>query len=134
MRVFLSYSGADQDFARRLAFKLSEQGLEVWDPREQLFPGDNWSLRIGEALKESRAMVVLLSPESMKSEFVRREIQYALGARNYEGRIFPVVVRPTDEVPWILRKFQILHAKNNPAQIGKRIATALGREAKALVE
>ena len=125
MRVFLSYTTADEDFAKQLGSHLSRRGCEVWDPSEQVFPGDNWLLKICEALKESNAMVVLLSPDSIKSEWVRREIEYAIGDRNYEGRVFPVVVRPTDEVPWILRKFQILRANNNPAEISKRIATAL---------
>ena len=127
MRVFLSYSTADEDFAKQLGSHLSRRGCDVWDPSEQLFPGDNWLLKIGEALKESKAMVVLLSPDSTKSEWVRREIEYAVGHRNYEGRLFPVLVRPTDEVPWILRKFEILRANDNAAEISKRIATALRR-------
>jgi hypothetical protein len=129
MRVFLSYATADEDFAKQLASHLSKQGCEVWDPSEQLFPGDNWLLKIGEALRKSKAMVVLLSPDSIRSEWVRREIEYAVGDRNYKRRVFPVVVRPTDEVPWILRKFRILRANDNPAEIGKRIATALRRVA-----
>src|SRR3990172_3346322 len=110
MQVFLSYSEADREFARQLAEQLSNRGCEVWDPSDQLFPGDNWPLKTGEALKESKAMVVLLSPDSMKSEWVRGEIQYALGSRNYEGRVFSVLVRPTADIPWILSKFQILRA------------------------
>jgi hypothetical protein len=129
MQVFLSYSTADEDFAKKLGSHLSMRGIEVWDPSEQLLPGDNWALKIGQALEESRAMIVLLSPDSMKSEWVRRDIEYALGDRNYEGRIFPVVVRRTEEVPWILHKFQILRAKNNPAEISKRIAGVLRQEA-----
>jgi hypothetical protein len=81
MRVFLSYTTADEDFAKQLGSHLSKRGCEVWDPSEQLFPGDNWSLKIGEALKQSKAMVVLLSPDSIKSEWVRREIEYAIGDR-----------------------------------------------------
>lgn len=129
MRVFLSYTAADKDFAKQLASHLSNQGCDVWDPSDQLFPGDNWPLKIGEALKESKAMVVLLSPESMKSEWVRGEIQYAIGDRNYEGRVFPVLVRQTEEIPAIFRQFNILRANKNPAEISKRIASALGRVA-----
>ena len=129
MRVFLSYTAADKDFAKQLSSHLSRRGCDVWDPSDQLFTGDNWSLKIGEALKESKAMVVLLSPDSMKSESVRREIEYAIGDRNYAGRGFPVLVRPTEEIPWILRKFEILRANKNPAQISKRIASILGRVA-----
>ena len=145
MQVFLSYSDADRGFARQLASQLSKRGCEVWDPSDQLFPGDNWPLKIGEALQESKAMVVLLSPDSMKSEWVRREIEYALGNRNYEGRLFPVLVRPAREIPWILRDLQTLRkdaakaggaiAKasfdrvnihgGDPAKVGDEIATAL---------
>ena len=128
MRVFLSHSEADADLAKKLVAQLSELGIEVWDPSEQVLPGDNWALKIGQALQESRAMIVLLSPDSTKSEQVRREISYALGDRNYEGRIFPVMVRPTEEVPWILHKFHMLRA-NSPAQISKHIAGALKQEA-----
>jgi len=129
MRVFLSYSSADADFAKQLASQLARQGCDVWDPTDQIFPGDNLWLKIGNALKESRAMVVLLSPSSTKSERVRREVEYAIGDRNYEGRVFPVLVRPTAEIPWILRKFEILRANKDPSEVSKRIATALKRVA-----
>jgi len=127
VQVFLSYSDADRDFARQLASQLSKQKCEVWDPSDQLFPGDNWPLKIGEALKQSKAMVVLLSPDSMKSEWVRGEIQYAIGSRDYEGRVFPVLVRKTADIPWILRKFDILPA-GSPATISRHIAGALSRK------
>ena len=129
MRVFLSYSPADKRFAKQLAAELPQRGCEVLDPRAELFPGDNWAEQIGQALKQSRAMVVLLSPDSVKSDSVRREIAYALGNANYAGRLFPVLLRPTEDVPWILRRLQLIHAKDNPAEISKRIASALQRVA-----
>jgi TIR domain-containing protein len=125
MHVFLSYDSADKDFAEQLASQLTKRGCEVWDPSDRLFPGDNWFLKIGQALRVSKGMVVLLSPDSMKSEWIHREIQYALGNRNYQGRVFPVLVRPTDEIPWILRKFGILRANKDLNEISKRIANAL---------
>src|SRR6266446_4006827 len=71
-KVFLSYSAEDRKVARALASRLAEAGFETWDPAAALFPGDNWALRIGQALQESDAMVVLVSPDSMKSESVRQ--------------------------------------------------------------
>jgi len=128
MRVYISHSHADAQFAKKLGAELSKLGLEVWDSSEQLLPGDNWALKIGEALEASRAMIVLLSPDSMKSGWVRQDVEYALGDRNYEGRIFPILVRPTADIPWILRKFPMLHA-DNPTEISKQIARALKQEA-----
>jgi TIR domain len=129
MQVFLSYSPADESFAKQLASELSRRGCEVWDPRAEVLPGDNYGQLIGQALKKSKVMIVLLSPDSVKSEWVRRDIEYALSNLNYAGRLFPVLVRPTEDFPWILRKFRPLRANNNPAEIGRRIASALKRVA-----
>lgn len=129
MQVFLSYSHADKSFAEMLASELSKQGYDVWDPEVEMSPGDRWVDQIGQALKRSKAMVVLLSPDSAKSELVRLNVSYALSNRNYAGRLFPVLVRPTEDFPWILREFQFLRANNNPAEIGRRIADSLKKAA-----
>jgi hypothetical protein len=83
MQISLSYARADEAFARALSSQLERRGFSVWSPAEEELPGDNVWLRTGEALKRSKAMVVLLSPDSMRSEHVRREIEYALGDANY---------------------------------------------------
>ena len=69
-----------------------------------------------------RNMVVLISPDSMRSDHVRREIEYALGDPNYDGRVFPVEVRSTPDVPWILRKLKRIDGRRNPAKVSESIA------------
>ena len=125
MQVFLSYAHPDGALAEALQSYLEKKGFSVWNPQADLLPGDNIFLRNGEALKNSKAMVVLISPESMRSEWVRGEIQYALGDQKYEGRLFPVQVRPTSSMPWILPEFKILDAKRGVNKIGETIADAL---------
>ena len=125
MQVFLSYARADEDFAKALSSQLARRGLSVWSADTEMLPGDNIWLRIGEALEKSKAMVVLVSPDSMRSEYVRHEIQYALGNPNYQGRLFPVQVRPTKDIPWILRQFKTFDAKQSAARISTSIANAL---------
>lgn len=129
MQVFLSYAPSDEAFAKALSSQLSRRGLSVWSPSEEVLPGDNVWLRIGEALENSRAMVVLVSPESMRSQSVRREIEYALGQSNYEGRLFPVQVRPTKDIPWVLRRFKTFDAKQSAAKVSESIANALSQVA-----
>lgn len=125
MQVFLSYDQSDEAFAKALSSELTQRGLSVWRSDEEVLPGDNIWLRIGDALKKSKAMVVLVSPDSMRSERVRREIQYALGDLGYEGRLFPVEVRPTNNVPWILRKLKTFNTAGSAAKISESIADAL---------
>ncbi|MGC2112420.1 MAG: toll/interleukin-1 receptor domain-containing protein [Candidatus Korobacteraceae bacterium] len=125
MQVFLSYAHPDEALAEALAADLKKRGLSVWSHDAELLPGDNVWLRNGEALENSEAMVVLVSPESMRSEWVRREIEYALGDQKYEGKLFPVQVKPTPSMPWILREFKIFDARQGFTKIGEAIAGAL---------
>jgi hypothetical protein len=128
-QVFISYARADEDFAKALSSQLTKQGLSVWNADDEVLPGDNIWLQIGEALRKSRAMVVLVSPDSMRSEYVRHEIEYALGDPNYEGRVFPVQVRPTEDIPWILRRFKSFDARQSAAKVSESIANALKQPA-----
>ena len=91
MQVYLSYAYADRELARRVAAFLLDAGFTVWDAEQQIFPGDNWAEKIGQALKESSAMVVLLTPEALKSVYVRREIDYALSQKAYSHRLITVL-------------------------------------------
>ena len=54
-------------------------------------------------------MVVLLTPSAVGSTAVMRNIEYALGAKNYSNRLIPVVVGGLEhfsaaEIPWIVRR------------------------------
>lgn len=125
MKVFISYSGADEKLADQLRSALTKHEIEVWDPASQIAPGENWGLKYGKALENSDAVVVLLSPDSVKSDWVRHEIEFALSAQQFRDRLIPVVVRPTDEIPWILRRMKVIKATKDIEETARRIANAL---------
>ena len=84
----------------------------MWNSELEILPGDNWAEKIAQALKESDAMVVLLTPEGLNSSAVRREIDYALSRKTFSGRLIPVLVEPNgppDKVPWILRHLNLIN-------------------------
>ena len=89
IQVFLSHVPSDGPWARELSEQLAPAGVRVVDPISDLLPGDNWSLEIGRALDESEAMVVLISPTAVKSNWVLNEIQYALGSEKFQDRLIP---------------------------------------------
>jgi hypothetical protein len=104
MQVFLSYAEPDEPIAKKVAAGLEKEGLKVWYDRREILPGQNWAESVSKALKESRAMVVLLTPDSLRSTFVRREIDYALGDQTFSHRLIPVIVSeelPENDIPWI---------------------------------
>lgn len=121
MKVFISHAEKDRDFARELASTLSAAGFETWFDN-LVVPGENIHQAFAQALERSQAMIVLLSPDSMESEWVRAEIQYALGSRDYQGRIIPVLLQPTEQIPWILKKFSIIPATTDEPGARDRLA------------
>lgn len=127
MKIFLSYDPKDKKSAKQLSARLSSAGFEVWDSAQELLPGDNWALKLGKALEKSDAMIVLLSPEGVKSPWVRREIEYAVGSPKYKGRLIPVMVRPTSRIPWVLRRFEVVRADRKQVEATERIVNQLRR-------
>ena len=125
MKIFLSYSEADAKWADLLRQGLDEAGFEVWDRATASNPGSNWHLELGRALERAEAMIVLLSPASVKSPWVLSEIEYALSARQFRGRLIPVLIKPTREIPWILQKLQFIRATKDTAETLHRITAAL---------
>lgn len=113
MKVFISYANKDKFLAKKITAALIENGLDVWNAETEIMPGDNWAGKISAALEESDAMVVLITPESMESMAVRKEIEYALGEKSYNKRLIPVLVGSeqkisTESIPWILRRLQMI--------------------------
>lgn len=118
MKVFISHSHTDSALAARISKALRDDGLEVWDPAADVLPGDNWAEKVAQALKESQAMVVLLTPAAADSPYVRRDMEYALGAKRYSNRLIPVAVGarehlPADSIPWIVRHMPWVELEDN---------------------
>ncbi|MGD0208989.1 MAG: toll/interleukin-1 receptor domain-containing protein [Verrucomicrobiota bacterium] len=125
MKVFISYSEADEKWVRLLRSRLSEEGFEVWNSASDIAPGDNWLLKSGRALQTADAMIVLLSPDSAKSDWVRSEIEYALSSPQFRGRVIPLLIKPTEDVPWILHKLHFIRATKDVAETISRVVTIL---------
>jgi hypothetical protein len=125
IRVFLSYAQSDRQHARKLSEYLDAAGFQIFDPADELLPGDNWSLEIGRALDTSEAMVVLISPAGVRSPWVQREIQYALGSERFQDRLIPVEVEATKDFPWVLNHLPWIKLEGNLAEAGERVSRIL---------
>lgn len=125
MKVFISYSETDEKWVRLLRSRLQEEGFEVWNSATDIAPGDNWLLKSGRALQTSDAMIVLLSPDSAKSDWVRSEIEYALSSPQFRGRVIPLLIKPTEDVPWILHKLHFVRATKDVDETISRVVAVL---------
>ena len=100
--VFLSYADSDVRCARNLAKILKKRGLRVWMDDVDVPSAGNWGYEVGDALRKSDAMVVLLSPNAVNSRSVMHDIEYAIMEERFEHRLIPVVLKRTRDIPGVL--------------------------------
>jgi len=96
--------------AARLASLLREHGVPVWC-QTQLLGAQQWHDEIGAALRRCHWFLLLLSPSATKSQWVKRELLYALQSPRFEDRILPVRYRACDasRLSWTLDGFQAVN-------------------------
>jgi len=113
--VFLSHSSHDRDCAAGLASVLRDHNLNVWYSDTNIQNAKQWHDEIGRALKRCDWFIVLLSPNSVASEWVKMELLYALRKQQYKEHILPILMRACDyeELSWTLDAFQMIDCSND---------------------
>jgi hypothetical protein len=53
--------------------RLEKEGIKGWIDTERLRAGEDWRKEIDDTIKESLALVVIMTPEARKSEYVTYE-------------------------------------------------------------
>ena len=94
-QVFISYSRKDLSFIERLAADLKSAGIDVWYDVTRIAGGARWRSEIENALRHSQYVIVVLSPDSIVSEWVEREFLFS---SNLKRNIIPLMYRAC-EVP-----------------------------------
>lgn len=124
-QVFISYKHDDGDFALILKDRLEQAGFDGWID-DNLQAGEDWREMIDRAVRESMAVVVILSPESVASEYVTYEWAFALGAG---VPVIPVMLKAAPLHPR-LNELQFLDFTNRRArpwtQLIERLETLAG--------
>jgi uncharacterized protein YjbI with pentapeptide repeats len=89
---FISYSTQDQDFADRLYTDLQAKGVRCWFAPHDIAGGKKIHEQIDEAIRLYDRLLLILSPASMASEWVKTEISKARKREVKDRRrvLFPV--------------------------------------------
>ena len=99
--IFISYSREDRPAARHFAKCFAEEGFSVWWDAT-LQAGETFDEVIERELKAAKAVVVLWSPRSVQSRWVRAEATLA----DRSGKLVPAIIEKCDR-PII---FELTHA------------------------
>ena len=78
--IFLSYLEEDAPFAHNTQKELEKAGFKVWiDPARANYMDEVWHHGVDNAIGDSFAMIVVLTPQSLQSAMVTYEWSFALG-------------------------------------------------------
>src|ERR1700733_5692615 len=95
MYVFVSYKHEDGDFAENIISRLENKGFQTWADHK-IGAGEEWRNAIDLAIKNSFALVVIMTPEAKASEYVTYEWAFAWGIGI---RVIPVMLKKTQLHP-----------------------------------
>lgn len=89
---FISYSHQDEEFSRRLHSRMRSEKLRVWYAPEDMKGGRKLHEEIFRAIQVHDKLLLVLSEDSMKSEWVTTEIRRARKVERDENRrkLFPI--------------------------------------------
>lgn len=125
-RVFISYASSDRAAAERLVGALQAANVTGWLDKADIAAGDSVSSEVRSALKRSSAVIVLLSPSALHSQWV----QFEIGAAEALGKkIVPVILSGEhleEKFPDILRGREWIDARHRPhAEVVRDVNRAL---------
>jgi hypothetical protein len=102
--IFISYSQRDKEFVDNLAKNLVAAKHHVWMDRWELALGDSLTQKIEGALTSADAMLVILSKNSVESQWCKRELSAGLIRELEEKKVvvMPCVIDDC-QIPLFLR-------------------------------
>jgi hypothetical protein len=113
--VFVSHSSKNAGFISRLNGVLTDHKVNSFVSKANIRGAQQWYDEIGTALKRCDWFLLVLSPQSVRSRWVKHELIYALQASRYKERIIPVLYRQcdTDALSWTLSSIEWIDFRGN---------------------
>ena len=128
--IFISYSHADKITADAICAKLEQQGIRCWyAPRDAAF-GDAWASSIVNAIKNTKAMILVFTEFSNASAQVRKEVTLAVNSAKTIIPFRATNTMPTDSMEYLLCDLHWLDAYNEDMSVS---LNALLERVKAIV-
>lgn len=78
--ILISYSSKDKKLADAVCNKLETNRIRVWMAPRDITPGKSYAAEITKAIRETKCVVLLFNENSFKSQWVRKEVERAVGS------------------------------------------------------
>jgi tetratricopeptide (TPR) repeat protein len=112
--VFISYSSFDRTFAEKLSADLRDMGIGVWFDQWEIKVGDSLVEKIAKGIEENDFLAVVLSPASLESNWVNKELRTALYREIEQKSVFvlPILLSNCD-LPLFLKEKKYADFREN---------------------
>jgi hypothetical protein len=114
VKVFVSHSAKDKAFVEEHVVDFLEQnGVATWYSPDDIDSAAEWERTTRQALDECDWFLVVLTPNSVASSWVRAEVHWAM--ENRADRVVPVLAEPCDwqDLHLMLRTLQLVLLNEN---------------------
>jgi hypothetical protein len=104
--IFLSHTAADKPFVRRLATDLDSHGVRYWLDEAEIKIGESLIKKIRQGIDEVDYVAVILSPRSVASPWVQREVDVAMN-QEIQGKrvkVLPIMYQSCELPGFLLGK------------------------------
>lgn len=97
---FISYSTKDEEFCKRLRSRMRDEKMRVWFAPEDIQGGKKLHEQIDDAIRLHEKLLLVLTENSMASDWVKTEVRKALRREASEGKrvLFPIRLVPFDAI------------------------------------
>ncbi|MFN0189719.1 MAG: toll/interleukin-1 receptor domain-containing protein [Bacteroidia bacterium] len=116
IQIFISHASMDKDFARKLCDDLQRSNFKVWFDEKNMDIGDILTDSISKGIDKSDCFLIILSPTSIKSKWVKFELDEAYDNFVTKGKkVIPLVIGElkSEEIPSRLQKHLYADFRND---------------------
>lgn len=126
--IFMSYSRKDAEIAEKIALEIdSRLSVRVWLDHKEVQAGEKWEEKIGNALKNSAAVMTLISPRYSDSKWF---VMQAEAAQALNIPLIPVMIDtvPYSTLPAPIRNIQIVRYPEGQEKLFQAIIILFEKE------
>lgn len=127
--IFLSHNTKDKPFVKRLARDLDNHGIRYWLDEAEINVGDSLVEKIRSGLDEVDYVAAILSPNSIASSWVQREIDVAMNQEIYgkKVKVLPIMYQKCEPPGFLYGKLYVdFTDEANYQDAFKKLVTSVG--------
>ena len=132
--LFLCHASVDKPFVEKLANDLKGAGVNVWFDQWNIRVGESITWKIDEGIRENEYLSIVMSPESVNSEWVKTELGAAWNKQMATRKIvvLPVLYRDC-AIPAILADRKYADFRSDYNRGFRELTAALGLVGEAIL-